>query len=189
MNNTVQKAVIFVAGVAVGGLSAWQYLKAKYDKKFEVEIQETKERFMSYLQKDTEIIEKKEPTPDPKSDISTIKMDAPKKEKVDYHAKHSEKLHHYVIDPNDLGEKERDGYQCVSFTHYSDDVLVDETFDPVINIDDIVGIDYKTHLGEFEDDSVCIRNDKLKLDIQIIFDPRKYEELVKKMPTRLRPEE
>lgn len=184
MNAQIKNALIFAAGLAVGGLACWKLLDAKYEKRYEKEVEESKERFKAYILKDIQpIVDKDEPKEEP------APMAPPTTKKVNYNAKSTGKVYRYPIDPNDLGEYEKEGYSTVAYTHYSDNVLLDEMNDPVTDIDDFVGSDYKSHLGEYEDDSVCIRNDKYKMDIQIIFDSRRYADVVKTLPTRLRPEE
>lgn len=184
MNTQIKDALVFLAGVAIGGIASWKYLNVKYEKRYEQEIKESKERFKSYLLKDVEpIIEKYNKEEEQKAE-AIISTPQPVK-KVNYNAKSSGKAHHYAIDPNDFGELESEGYSSVSYTHYSDNVLLDEMNDPVTDIDDFVGSDYKSHLGEYEDDSVCIRNEKYKMDIQIIFDSRRYADVARTMPTRL----
>ena len=72
-----------------------------------------------------------------------------------------------------------DGYEMISLTHYSDGVLADDDDEKMADdeVDEVVGADYAEHFGEYEDDSVFIRNDKLKCDYEILLDQRKYSEL------------
>ena len=53
------------------------------------------------------------------------------------------------------------------------------TTGPIIQIccdfrDDVVGMESLTHFGEYEDDSVFVRNDRLKCDYEILMDERTY---------------
>lgn len=188
MNAQIKNMLIFTVGLAVGGLACWKFLDAKFEKRYEKEVEESKERFKAYLLKDIQPIIDNDN--DRKKAEAEAVISAPVAvKKVNYNAKSGNKAYRYVIDPNDLGEYEKEGYSTVSYTHYSDNVLLDEMNDPVTDIDDFVGSDYKSHLGEYEDDSVCIRNDKYKMDIQIIFDSRRYADVSKTLPTRLKPED
>ena len=45
-----------------------------------------------------------------------------------------------------------------------------------------VGKESLTHFGEYEDDSVFVRNDNLKADYEILADKRTYAELLKEKP-------
>ena len=50
--------------------------------------------------------------------------------------------------------------------------------DIVDDIEETVGIDSLTHFGEYEDDSVFVRNDERKCDYEILLDDRDYEDCV-----------
>lgn len=80
----------------------------------------------------------------------------------------------YVISPSEFGEGE---YDTVSYTLYADGTLADDLDDPVIDVDDVVGKESLEHFGEYEDDSVFVRNDRLKLDFEILLDDRKYSDV------------
>ena len=68
----------------------------------------------------------------------------------------------------------RDRYETESLTYYSDGVLTDEYDNPIEDIERLVGSDALTHFGEYEDDSVFVRNDDLKTDFEILKDYAKY---------------
>ena len=80
----------------------------------------------------------------------------------------------YVIRPEEFGEED---YETVSLTYYEDGVLTDEYDEPVEDIDDTVGADFFTHFGEYEDDSVFVRNDEQEIDYEILKDTRKYSDV------------
>lgn len=44
-------------------------------------------------------------------------------------------------------------------------------------MDDIVGTESLTHFGEYEDDSVFVRNDKVKCDFEILPDQRNFSDV------------
>lgn len=85
----------------------------------------------------------------------------------------------YVIDPNDFGNE--DEYETISLTYYADSVLADD-LDELVDAAETVGEDFASHFGEYEDDSVHIRNDKLKVDYEILKDERTYKEAMKGKP-------
>ena len=56
-------------------------------------------------------------------------------------------------------------------------------------IEDLVGVtgfattdELESHFGEYEDDSIFVRNDRLKCDLEILFDRRTYAEVLAKEP-------
>lgn len=63
----------------------------------------------------------------------------------------------------------------ISLIYYNDGVLTDENNEIVDDINEIVDEDSLKHFGEYEEDSVFVRNDKLKCDYEILYDLRKYK--------------
>lgn len=55
----------------------------------------------------------------------------------------------------------------------------------VDDVEEIVGEESLTHFGEYEDDSVFVRNDRLKCDYEILLDQRNYSDVTKTMPHRV----
>lgn len=82
----------------------------------------------------------------------------------------------YVISPDEFGEL--DDYDLISLTYYADEVLADDIDEIVEDVDDVVGLDSLTHFGEYEPDSVFVRNDRLKADYEILLDERTYPEAI-----------
>jgi len=88
----------------------------------------------------------------------------------------------YVIPPEELGEME--DYETITLTYFADGTLTDDDYKVIEQeeADDIIGPDALSHFGEYEDDSVCIRNEKYKCDYEILNDLREYEEVLKENP-------
>lgn len=86
----------------------------------------------------------------------------------------------YVISPDEFGEFE--DYDTISLTYYADQVLVDDGGDKIEDVDDVVGMESLTRFGEYEDDSVFVRNDRLRCDYEILMDERTYSEAQKERP-------
>lgn len=79
----------------------------------------------------------------------------------------------YIITPDEFGEK--DGYDIISLTYYHNDgVLADDMDERIDDYEDIIGKDALDHFGDYEDDSVFVRNDRLKADYEILLDDREY---------------
>ena len=83
----------------------------------------------------------------------------------------------HVIPPEEFDTKP--DYETVSLTYYADNVLADEMDDIVEDVDDRIGEDSLTHFGEYEDDSVFVRNDAMRIDFEILADQRKFSDLGK----------
>ena len=86
----------------------------------------------------------------------------------------------YIIEPQEFGAL--DGYSLITLYHYSDNVLADDCDELVEDLDDVVGEDYASHFGEYENYCVYVRNDRLKADYEICRDLRKYSDVVWRSP-------
>ena len=87
--------------------------------------------------------------------------------------------HIFVIKPESFGEKEDEGYQMVSLTHYADGVLTDERDNIIEDVEGTVGAGYAKFFGVYEDDAVYVRNEYDKVDYEILADLREYSSLNK----------
>ena len=81
----------------------------------------------------------------------------------------------YVISPEEFDDNE--DYETVSLTYYSDGVLTDERDNVIEDVEGTIGEDSLTHFGEYEDDSVFVRDDRKKIDYEILADDRKFSEV------------
>lgn len=88
----------------------------------------------------------------------------------------------YVISPNELNEY--DDYETISLTLYADGTLTDDN-DEVLSedeIEEIIGKDSLNHFGEYEKDSVFVRNDARKCDYEILKSLEDYAEVLARKP-------
>lgn len=201
MNNKATTLVSFIIGVAVGSIVTWQYVKKKYEQLAQEEINSVKEVFSkketpidnwdnTRTNKTTKYTVKKE-----KPDISeyaarlntlgytnysdsekTKAKEIPEIDSEEEEASSSP----YVISPENFGEFE--DYETISLTYYADQVLTDEVDEEIDDVDNTVGLDSLSHFGEYEDDSVFVRNDNLKCDYEILLDRRKYSDVINTKP-------
>ncbi len=173
--------LMLVAGVVIGSCATWKYAEEKFRKIADEEIADVKRVYSSKKKTDGKKETPEEtdtyiPTEEEQHDNKEIieKMNYStfsKKEKKE--TKEVEKP--YVITPDEFGECD---YSTVSLTYFADDVLVYESDDEVIeNRDEIVGNDATNHFGEYEDDSVFVRNDAKKCDYEILYDQRNYHDI------------
>lgn len=200
MKTNLKVGLAFVLGVATGALVANKYLKTKYEKIADEEIASVKAVYWTktnpeaaaYAKKDVEYTE----------DIYKQHQQAAKsvaeqaKEKPDI-VKYAEKLHKegytnystpdlgepYVISPEDFGEF--DDYEKISLIYWADRVLTDDNNEVVEDLEGSVGIDSLTTFGEYEDDSVFVRNSRLRCDYEILLDQRNFEDVIHAGPKRL----
>lgn len=80
-----------------------------------------------------------------------------------------------VISPDEF-ETEED-YTTIYLTYFSDGVLADEA-DNRVDIDSTIGKEALKHFGEYEEDSLYVRVDKLKIYYEVLKDNRRYADIV-----------
>ena len=88
----------------------------------------------------------------------------------------------YIVSSTDFGNK--DGYETISAMYFADQVLVDDDYDIVDDVESFVGFASLGHFGEDEDDpdSVYVRNPRLRLDIEILRSDLTYAEAMRNKP-------
>lgn len=182
----MNKGIIFAfsIGAALGSLITWKAVKTKYERMAQEQIASMRE-VIAKKQKNNDTNE--ETPKDIHVEIEeTVKTheatmteyaelingcgytNVSRKEANEIIEEHSI----YVIPPEQYGEEE--GFSCAELTFWSDGVLTDDLDEP---IDDIAGtIRYESlkHFGEYEDDSVFVRNEIKRTDYQILLDERTY---------------
>lgn len=160
----------FIAGVAVGVGATWYYFKTRYEQIMEEDAQGLRELYSEESE-----AEPKEEAPNPSADIRELAAISQENNYVNYNdLKEATKLEPrpYVINPTEYDDN--DEYETATLYYYADGVLVDDNDVPVEDADDIVGLESLTHFGEYEEDSVFVRNDRLRCDYEILLDTRNY---------------
>lgn len=186
MNSKIKFVFSFVIGAAVGYVVSNKFLNDKYKKLADEEIASVKDVFSAKYSaeqavndvSDDQVCEEyKEQLKETKYDccFNSNEGDHPKNEE---HKKFNNRP--YVIKPEEFGDK--DDYDCISLTYYSDGVLTDEDNEIIEDVDCVVGSNSLKHFGEYEDDSVFVRNDIFKCDYEILTDQRKYSDVIDKDP-------
>ena len=177
MDIKVTCTIAFLTGAAVGIAATWKFAKKKYEQIAQEEIDSVKEVFSRRYS------EKKEADkPEEKPDLADYTKKLNNEGYIDKKGEPDEMVGPYVIPPDEFGEKL--GHETVSLTYYADGVLADEIDEPMDddNINKTVGREWVTHFGEYEDDSVFVRNDDLELDFEILMDCRKYSDVKSHSP-------
>ena len=184
---------MFLAGVTVGAAGAWFYCKRYYEQIAQDEIDSVKAAFaerkpdaLKNARKDYE--DNSNESNKQKADMAKLKPDL-----VNYAAKLQEQGYTnysnlddgkkkneedetvvdgpYVIPPEEYGVR---SYTTIGLTYYSDGILADDEDERVENIEDTVGADFAEHFGDYEEDSVHIRNDRRRCDYEICKDNRTF---------------
>lgn len=191
MNDKLSSVIIFCGGVFIGGFLTWDFFKTKYEKIADEEIASVKETF-----------EHREPRPDKNYKVeealkgndeyinvspgvaeriikiidsngyrnySNTEIETDKKGgTADMELKQP-----YVITPEQY--EDNVDYTKVSLTWYNDEVLEDD-WGNVLDPDDVIGSDALKTFGQYEKDSVFVRDDEEQIDYEVLLDTRSYKE-------------
>lgn len=189
MNSKVSFILGTIIGAGIGVAGTYSYFKDKYEKLAEKDF--NSRRVFDEDKKD----ESEEPVAEKTADSRTV--DKPsiaeyaarlqKEGYVNYSDMQDKKQKQeigvdkpYVIQPSDF--REFDDYEKISLTYTADGVLLDDMNEIVDDIEETVGEDSLEHFGEYEDDSVYVRNDAKKCDYEILLDQRNYQEIFETQP-------
>ena len=203
MNTKVACAIAFVAGAAVGVAASWRVLDTKYKKLADKEIASVKELFYS---KPVENNEEPDESEEKKFEQSPEKdfTEEEKKEYTNIASSYTSYTNYttksvveeepdvkitdsepnvtitdsepYVISPVELGDCD---YDVIDLIYYEgDNTLTDEEGESINGVGELIGWESLEHFGEYEDDSVCVRNDIRKVDYEVLLDVRKYSEVM-----------
>lgn len=183
MSNTASKALFFILGAASASFITYKVVEKKFKDIADEEIASVKEMYERKMKK-VELDKRDE------IEVRTLELKAEDKinpygslvNGLGYANNNEEKekeevddANIQIIPPEDFGEY---GYKAESLTYYADEVLAYDTDEKITNIDKIVGSDALNSFGEYEDDSVFVRNHDLKIDYEILKDTRKYSDVV-----------
>ena len=191
MNDKLSSVIIFCGGVFIGGFLTWDFFKTKYEKIANEEIASVKETF-----------EHREPSPDKnykveeslKVNDAYINVSPGVAERIvqiidsNGYRNYSntaietdkkggtadmELKQPYVITPEQY--EDNVDYTKVSLTWYNDEVLEDD-WGNVLDPDDVIGSDALKTFGQYEKDSVFVRDDDEQIDYEVLLDTRSYKE-------------
>lgn len=173
MSNTLSNLIIFATGAAIGSVVTWKLIKTKYEQIAQEEIDSVKEVFSRRAEQEEKTVDEENSQVKEYEDLTeaytTYSDNEEEKEVKDVEEP-------YVISPEEFGEK--DGYEIRSLNYYTNGIVTDEFDQPIDNddVDSLIGLDSLNHFGEFEDDSVFVRNDYLETDFVILADAGEYKE-------------
>lgn len=196
--NTLISLAAFAIGAAAGSVATWALVKTKYERIAQEEIDSVKEVFSKEAEKEIEEVTEE--------DIKSYKDVLGRTSYTGYSdgvADVNEMIANkakdivnecdgivnkeggngnvtkdgpYIITPDELGEE----YEVVTLVCYADGVITE--YDNGEVVDDVEGAigpdDIRTHFGEYEDDSVFVRNDERKVDYEILRDEDNYGEII-----------
>ena len=194
MQNNIIYAALggFIGGAVISGLIVWKVVDKKCEEKYEALYQEEKKSLKEHFTV---------PKPELKSKSEELNGDSPVKKLVnkaadtplnkpsltEYVKKVKEyknysnvevpvddksKARPYVIAPEEYGDEPE--YDCEELTYYADGVLANSD-DEVLDPDEYLGKGSLDHIGDYERDSLHVRNDAKKTYYEVLVDERDYE--------------
>lgn len=200
MNCKFTNVIMFAVGAVVGSAATWMILKSKYEQRVQEEIESVKEAFIEMDRSDEQTEEDSEDEEEEASEeyhqVNWEELEDLDEELDEYAdltnlyssekggAEKVETQDPYVIEPMEFGEA--DGYKTVSLTYYADGILEDNKHKIVTNVDELIGKGSLDTFGDYEEDSVFVRNPRLRTDFEILKDYNTYEEATGNTPDRVR---
>ena len=192
MSKGIKYLFAIAIGAAAGSFATWKLLEAKYQKIADEEIASMKDYYERRYTESTEESKDKNPeTEDEKDDsecfvyedkVSEYITTTESNEDEKGGSEVAEEKSPYVITPGEFGDGE---YELETLLYFEKDrILTDDGYTPIGKPESIVGPDFASHFGDYDydQDSVYVRNDRLKTDYEILRDERKYDDVVKQNP-------
>ena len=184
----MNKLFIFAVGAGIGSAVTCFITKNYYKKIADEEIASVKETYSKKATIPADHIEAgkmPESVPEEKlykpseADLITLKHKIEENGYVNYSTSRGYKEEEdmsdpFVIPPDEFDEND---YETESLTYWNDGVLTDTTGWPIEDVPGTVGEDFADHFGEYEDDSVFVRNDRLHVDYEILKDTRNFRDV------------
>lgn len=186
----MNKVIAFVVGAAAGSLLTWKLLEKKYKQMADEEIAAVKEYFRNKeVETKEELIERfveEDKLDGTKTEYTKMVNDmgytsasrsteySVEEDGSIYMAPGPEEVAPYVISPEEYGAKTNYRIEC--WTYYADSVVTDNDDEIVWNPESIIG-DALEHFGDYEDDSVHVRNEKFECDYEILKNEHTFTEI------------
>lgn len=192
----------FVVGAVVGSAASYYILNKAYAKAIDEEIEKIKAEFkdprtIGFFSKYDTRSEDIETHDAPESEEPRVKLKRRKpgeKGYTDYtaYSKKSEDveeanneviINDFTGDPNALPEivppdsfQDEEGYATISLLYTSDGILLDEN-DEVFDSVDCIPSDFAEHFGEYDDDAVYAKNDRIRAYYEILRSAKTSKEI------------
>lgn len=176
----------FAVGAAIGSAVTWKFVQNKYERLAREEIEEVR---AYYASKDKgEETEEKTDSENETDECDDDDVPFTMSEKVEYASiankyattdeggdKPMSRREPYVISPAEFGED--DNYEGITLIYYNDGILADHDGNRIEDIESCIGYESLNHFGEYEEDSVYVRNDDTMMEYEVLLDETNYADL------------
>lgn len=205
MHRTITNIFMLAVGAVIGSAATWVYSQKKYSQLIQSEIEKIKEYYsdkgsdkseekdIQDPEEEKQLEEEKKKAVQTSTDIINqsgydmnsysdyTRFSKPKEEHPETVQKNletfgSDENFPVVIAPESYGEIE--DYATHEYTYYKDGVVVDDDGDVIDpeKVRSMLGIDFASHIGDFEADAVHIQNDLMKTYFEILAEPYDYND-------------
>ena len=186
IGENINNVFLFTAGLVMGSVVTWKMTKDKYEQWANDEIRMMREY---YNQKEEEYYEEEDLDEEPiEAEVRTERSTKPdlteytsrlnesgytdyseiskKDEEEDNESDMEEKP--YVISPEEFGDF--DDYETIELTYYKNGYVTDDQDILMSNdeVEEAIGWNNITRMGEYEEDALHVRNEKRKTDYEIL---------------------
>lgn len=186
IGENIKNVLLFTAGLVAGSVVTWKMTKDKYEQWANDEIRMMREY---YNQKEEEYYEEEDLDEEPiEAEVRTERNTKPdlteytsrlnesgytdyseiskKDEGEDNESDMEEKP--YVISPEEFGDF--DDYETIELTYYKNGYVTDDQDILMSNdeVEEAIGWNNITRMGEYEEDALHVRNEKRKTDYEIL---------------------
>ena len=186
IGENIKNVLLFTAGLIMGSVVTWKMTKDKYEQWANDEIRMMREY---YNQKEEEYYEEEDLDEEPiEAEVRTERSTKPdlteytsklnesgytdyseiskKDEEEDNESDMEEKP--YVISPEEFGDF--DDYETIELTYYKNGYVTDDQDILMSNdeVEEAIGWNNITRIGEYEEDALHVRNEKHKTDYEIL---------------------
>ena len=186
IGENIKNVLLFTTGLVVGSIVTWKMTKDKYEQWANDEIRMMREY---YNQKEEEYYEEEDLDEEPiEAEVRTERSTKPdlteytsrlnesgytdyseiskKDEEEDNESDMEEKP--YVISPEEFGDF--DDYETIELTYYKNGYVTDDQDILMSNdeVEEAIGWNNITRMGEYEEDALHVRNEKRKTDYEIL---------------------
>lgn len=196
----MKNVLIFLSGAAIGSVVTWKIIEKKYKDLADEEIESVKETFKTRNERPTVIGVDISDEDDQQTDTTLLYANGSIEKVNDEVINYSKIASEYIPSTEDLenatvevevGKEEKAievippeefgdmGYPTKSWTYYSDFILADENDEIVTDPESIIG-DALDHFGEYEDDSVYVRNDNTECEYEILKHEKAYTQAIRR---------
>lgn len=185
MGDGIKNLIVFTSGLIIGSVATWVLIKNKYERKADEAMNEyfnrKREEFISEtVEAETVVVDKNKPNI---TEYATMLDDQGYTNYSDISKKEEEKEEEpemeekpYVISPDEFGEFE--DYETISLTYYKNGYVTDDQDILMSNdeVEEAIGWSNITEMGIYEEDALHVRNEKRKVDYEILQVLDNYQE-------------